>query len=117
MGILIWISGKWLQKGKFLFQKYRVAGTVFFLEGGLIEPLQFLLDRCIHGMKVKKFPVPQTGNDVRSQIPNTSLYGCLVTRGQYPGGKQCGLIVICQLLVRAVYDWIFVFSIAEDPDL
>ena len=46
-----------------------------------------------------------------------NIFSPIITRGQYPGGKQCGLIVICQLLVRAVYDWIFVFSIAEDPDL
>ena len=68
-------------------------------------------------MDVKKFPVPQTGNDVGSQIPNTPFYSCFITRGQYPGGKQCSVIVIRKLLVRAVYDWILVFSVAEDPNL
>ena len=68
-------------------------------------------------MDVKKFPVPQVGNDVGSQIPNTSLYGCLITRGQNPCRKQGGVIVIRQFLVRAVYDGIFIFFVAEDPNL
>ena len=68
-------------------------------------------------MDVKKIPVPQTGNNVGSQVPNTPLYSCIITQGQYLGGKQCGVIVICQLLIRAVYDRIFVFSVAEDSNL
>ena len=103
-------------KWKFLFQKYRVTGTVFFLERSLIKPIQFLSDCCIHGADIKKFPVPQTGNDVGSQIPNTPFYSCFIAWGQYPGGKQCSVIVIRQFLVRAVYDWILVFSVAKDPN-
>ncbi len=68
-------------------------------------------------MYVKKFPVPQTGNDVESQIPNTPFYSCFITGSQYPGGKQCGVIVICQLLIRAVYDRILIFFVTEDPNL
>ena len=78
LGKLIWVSGKRLQKREFLFQKYRVTGTVFFLERSLIEPIQFLPDCRIQGMDVKKFPVPQTGNDVGSQIPNTPFYSCFM---------------------------------------
>ena len=94
-----------------------MAGTIFFLERGIVEPVQFLAYCRVHRMDVKKLPVPQTGNDMGSQISNTPLYGCFIMRGQYPGGNQRGVIVIRQLLVRAVYNRGFVFFVAEDSNL
>ena len=93
-GELIWISGKRLQKGKFLIQEYRVTGTVFLLEWGVVEPLQFLADCRVHRIDVKKFPISQSGNDVGSQISNAPLYSRFVARRQYSGGKQCRVIMI-----------------------
>ena len=106
LGELVWIAGKRLQKREFFFQKYGAPATILLLERGVIEPVQFLADCSIHCMDVKKFPVPQAGNDVGSQVPNAPLDRGFVARSQYPGGEQCCVIVIRQLLVGTVDDGI-----------
>ena len=83
----------------------------------MIEPVQFLTDCHVQRMDIKKFPVPQAGNDMGGQISNTSLYGCLIPWSQHPGREQRCVIVIRQFLIRAVDDRIFVFPVAEDPNL
>ena len=73
LGELVWIAGKRLQKREFFFQEHGAPATVFLLERGVIEPVQFLADCSIHCMDVKKFPIPQAGDDVGSQVSNAPL--------------------------------------------
>ena len=55
------------------------------------------------------------GSQIPQHLPSTAA----LSRGANTraGSNACSVIVIRKLLVRAVYDWILVFSVAEDPNL